>query len=316
MSDPIRVLVVTNTYPTEQEPGATPCVKDQVFALNDLGYKLDLLYINRLNKINYLRAAWRLFLMNFEPRRYDLIHAHYGYCGVLARLQLRYPVVVTFHGTDLLGRGEGAVGKSVVHLVDGVIVMTEEMKHAANRPDAHVIPFGVDTGIFQPYARDEARRELGLPPGKRLILFPWNPDIRPEKRFDVVRAAVDRLQAEHEDVQLEIVYNRSRQTIAKYMNACDLIVLASDHEGSPMVVREAIACLLPVVSVDVGDVRELVDGIDACHICKREPRDMADKLWKVLATRERIWPEQVAGKVDALSAAEQVSVVYRQVLHR
>jgi glycosyltransferase involved in cell wall biosynthesis len=52
-----------------------------------------------------------------------------------------------------------------------------------------------------------------------------------------------------------------------YMNACDLLLLTSTHEGSPVVTKEAIACNLPIVSVNVGDVEDQLKGIEGCIVC-------------------------------------------------
>lgn len=316
MTGRISVLAVTNTYPTDETPGDTPCIKDQILALRTQGVKVDLLYIDRSKGVlSYARAAWRLFATVFQRRRYDLIHAYYGHCGLLARLQLRYPVVVTFRGSDLLSRKDGRIGKIVARLVEGVIVMSKEMKRAAKRQDAHIIPFGVNLDIFSPYPMERARRDLGLPLNDKLVLFPWDP-ARPEKRFDIVKEAIQALQQEQENVRLVVMYNKPRELVAQYMNACDAMVLASDHEGAPMAVREAMACNLPIVSVDVGDVRQIMGDTEGCYLCKQEPGDLAEKLSWALSREDRTDGSRVVRRMDAAWAAEKVISVYRLVLHK
>ena len=310
----VSVLAVTNTYPTDEMPGDTPCIKDQIMALRAQGVIVDLLHVDRSKgKLSYARAAWRLFLKSFRGKEYDLIHAYYGHCGLLARLQLRYPIVVTFRGSDLLSHKDGLIGRIVARLVQGVIVMSEEMERATKRQDAHIIPFGVNLDLFTPYPKERARRDLGLPMSEKLVLFPWNP-ARPEKRFDIVEEAIRALKRDDESVRLVVVYNKPSEVVAKYMNACDVMVLASDHEGSPMAVREAMACNLPVVSVDVGDVRQIIGGIVSCHLCKQEAGDLAEKLSWVLCGGERTDGSRIVRKMDAAWSAEQVISVYSQVL--
>ena len=318
MTGTLRVLAVTNTYPTGQTPGDTPCIKDQITALRAWGVDVDLLHINRSHgKLNsYAGAAWRLFLTSFQGRQYDLIHAYYGHCGLLARLQFRYPVVVTFRGSDLLSRKDGAIGRMVAGVVDGVIVMTEEMKRAAKRKDAHVIPFGVNSDLFTPYPMAQARRELGLSLSDKLVLFPWDP-ARPEKRFDIVQEAVRIVREEREGTRLVVVFDEPHEVVAKYMNACDVMVLASDYEGAPMAVREAIACGLPIVSVDVGDVRQVIGDVENCHLCQREAGDMAEKLRQVLNRGKGTEGRRRKRKgIEAAWAAEQVISVYKLVLDK
>lgn len=315
MSDKISVLLVTNTYPTSEEPGATPCIEDQISALREKGVGVDLLYIDRTNKLNYLRAAWKLFLMSFQSKRYDLIHAHYGHCGLLARLQFKYPVIVTYHGSDLISRKDGTIGKIVARMVEGVIVMTERMKHASRRKDAYVIPFGINSELFTPRSIEQARRELGLPLNDRLILFPWCPERR-VKRFDIVKESIQILKEDYEDVHLVVACNKPREIVARYMAACDAMILASDYEGSPMAVREAMACGLPIVSVDVGDVRQIIGNTEGCYVCEQEAADLAEKLSWALSRGKRTDGAKVVKGMDAAWAAEQVISVYNLVLDK
>jgi len=316
VGEKLRVLAVTNAYPTDEIPGDTPCIKDQIVALRAQGVKVDLLHIDRsLGKLSYAKAAWRLFLISFQSKRYDLIHAYYGHCGLLARLQFKYPVVVTFRGSDLLSRKDGAIGRMVARLVEGVIVMSEEMKRVAKRNDAYVIPFGVDSDHFTPYPMELARRDLRLLLNGKLVLFPWDP-ARPEKRFDIVERAIQALQREQEKASLVVVFDKPHEVVAKYMNACDVMVLASDYEGSPMAVREAMACNLPIVSVDVGDVRQVIGDTDGCYLCKQEAGDLAEKLSRALNRGERTDGARMIRRMDAAWAAEQVISVYNLVLNK
>lgn len=315
MPYPLSALVVTNTYPTPAHPSDTPCVREQLEALKSKGVRIELLHINSRRKLEYLRAAWRIFLLNFQHRRYHLIHAHYGYSGVLARLQMRYPVVVTFHGSDLNNPWEGIVGRLVSHLVREVIVMSAAMKGASGRPDAHVIPFGIDGQCFHPYPKALARQELGMSEQGKRVLFPWNP-ARPEKRFALAQAAIEIARREYPDLVLMPVWDRPREVIARNMQACDALLLTSTAEGSPVAVRESLACGLPVVSVDVGDVRELITGVPGCAICAPNPEEIAERLVAALR-RPTVGGEgpQTRGYGTEV-AAEQVLQVYQAALGR
>jgi teichuronic acid biosynthesis glycosyltransferase TuaC len=309
------VLAVTNTYPTQNTPGDTPCIRDQIRALRARGIDVDLLHIERRNKRNYLRAAWRLAGPALRRRRYDLVHAYYGHCGLVARFQVQCPVVVTFRGSDLLSRRDGTIGRLVARLAEGVIVMTDEMKLAAGRPDARVIPFGVNTDIFHPVPREQAQRELGLPPDARRVLFPWDPS-RPEKRFDLVEAALRCLGEMGTPARPIVIWDRPPSEVATYMNACDVLLLVSEHEGAPMAVREALACNLPVVSVDVGDVRRVIADAANCHICTHDPANIAAKLGEVFEQYTRSDGAERMHRMDVDWSADQVLGVYEMVLNR
>ena len=313
----ISVLAVVNTFPSDTDPG-NPSIKEQLLALQERGVHIDLLIIETSDKKSYLNVAWRLFLLTFQKRRYCLIHAYYGLCGLLALLQFKYPIIVTFLGSDLLNSKNGryvpsrdsVIGRIVARLVDGIIVMTEEMKQVIKRENALIIPFGIDLSIFYPCPKEQARLALDIPLDEKLILFPWKPT-RPEKRFDIIEEAIHLLQAKFDKVHLVTLYNKPHETVAKYMNACDVMVLASEHEGSPVTVKEAIACNLPVVSVHVGDVAGLIKEIDGCYLCERTPKDMAQKIGWVLKRGQRVNGHQKIITMTIDWAVEKVLDLYR-----
>jgi len=314
VTEKLRILAVTNTYPSAERPGDTPQIQDQIEALKARGVEVDLIYIDGYKgKRGYAQAAWRILLLSFQSKRYDLIHAYYGHCGLLARLQARYPIIVTFLGSDLLYSRDGAIGKVVARLADGIIVQSEEMKRIAKRDDAYIIPFGVNLDLFTPYPVEDARRELRLALDEKLVLFPWNP-ARPVKRFDLVQEAIRIVRQRYDRVRLVSVYDRPHETVAKYMSACNVMVLASDHEGSPVALREAMACNLPIVSVDVGDVRQIIENTEGCYLCKREPSDIAEKLGLALERGSRTCGARVVRQADAAWGADQVILLYNCVL--
>ena len=313
MARAIRVLAVTNHYPSEAAPGDVPCIRDQVQALRRRGVDVEVVRIDRSRRRrSYLEVACGLLSSSFRRKRHDLIHAYYGYAGLLARLQVTHPVVVTFRGSDLLSARNRRIGPAVARLVDGVIVMSAEMRRVSRREDARIIPFGVDLEVFRPSPTQRAKADLGLPPDEKLVLFPWDPT-RPEKRFDIAHAAVEKLRQERGDVRLVTIQHEPPGVVSRYMNACDALVLVSDREGAPMAVREALACSLPVVSVDVGDVREVIEGVEGCFICRRDADDVAGKLELALELPRRLDgpPSSVKGVTDA---AEDVIEVYEAVL--
>jgi glycosyltransferase involved in cell wall biosynthesis len=229
---------------------------------------------------------------------------------VLAKLQNKYPVIVTFLGSDLLSKKDSRIGKYAASKADGVIVMTNEMKKVSNRSDARVIPFGANTTIFKPYPARQARAELGLPFDKKLVLFPWDP-ARSVKRYWIAQEAVDLLQSDY-DVELLPVFNHPREIIAKYMSACDVMLLTSMHEGAPLAVRESLACELPVVSVDVGDVRQVVEKNKGGYIASDKAADLAEKVSWVFEQRESLF-NSPSKTYDSKDSAQKVISFYKQM---
>lgn len=276
-----RLLVVTNMYPDTQNPDFGTFVHEQVEALRARGLSADVLVVGgKRRKWSYVEGA-RRFRRQITAQHYDLIHAHYVFSGVVARLQRTVPLLVSFHGAAEMEGWVGWLCKALAPLADAVTVTSQEHKADLGRSDAHVIPCGVDLNLFAPMPRDEARRRLGLPLDKKLVLFVGL--LRPEKRVDVIQAAVQRVQMSDGKVELVIATGQPHDRIPLFMNACDVLALASDYEGSPVVIKEAMACNLPIVSVRVGDVAEVIGETEGCYLCERDPVDMARALEAALA---------------------------------
>ena len=310
----MRILFVTNDYPTEDKPGASPCIEQQKKALEHLGFKVDIIFFDGpQSRLNYFKAMTSVFSKVQIGKQYDLVHAHYGFSGLVARAQIRCPVVVTFRGSDVLTSRERPISRMVAASVDRVIVMSESMRQLLGRDDAYIIPYGIDLELFKPRPQSAARQELGLATEDPIILFPYSPR-RPEKRFDIVEQALTILKHEFPNIQLLTVFNQPHHQIVNFMNACDVMVLASDTEGAPVAIREAMACSLPIVSVDVGDVAQVIRGTEGCVICPRTPEKMADHLAQVLRERKRTNGRLAAMEFDLSRSANEVAQIYQEFL--
>ena len=308
----MRVLFVTNRYPTEESPGSSPAIEQQRRALQQLGHDVDLLFIQSERfRIEYLRAMWRVFWLCEVKGRYDVVHAHYGYCGIVARMQWRSPVVVTFRGSDIMYSRQRPISRLAARLADSSIVMTEEMRQTLGL-DARVIPYGIDLEIFQPRDQMEARRRLGLPADVPIVLFPYAPS-RVVKRFDLVEEAMAIVKHSFPEARLLAIHDKPPVAVADYMNAADVMVLASNREGAPSAVKEAMGCNLPIVSVDVGDVATTIAGIEGCHLVEQSPEGIAEKVTLVLNKRTRTRGRSAVFSASTLNAAGEVASIYERV---
>jgi teichuronic acid biosynthesis glycosyltransferase TuaC len=264
---------------------------------------------------NYLKAAFALFWLSLrgDLNSYDLIHAHYGYNGVVARCQFRKPVVLTLMGSDVYRKYERPIARVLIRLVAAVIVPGAQMIPLIDNRAADVIPCGIDLDTFVPMDQNVMRQKLNLSSDKKRVLFPYNPARAYTKRPDVIQAAVDLI----EGAEMLVVFGKTSQDIAEYMNACDALAMASSYEGSPAAVREALACNLPIVSVDVGDVKYHVGAVGGCYMCEREPADMAAKLRQVFVDGKRLEKgREYASQFSLKAAAERTVEVYKRVLQK
>ncbi len=139
--------------------------------------------------------------------------------------------------------------------------------------------------------------------------------MRPEKQYSLVEQAIELLKKNHR-VRLLVVFGQPREIVAKYMNACDAMVLASDYEGSPVAIREALACNLPIVSTRVGDVPAIISDIAGCYLCDPDPKDIVDKLELVFTSNHRLQPQEKVLALNTAWSANEVMKVYESLMSK
>lgn len=323
----MRVLVVTTEYPTDEQPGAGIFVARQVRVLRGLGVQVDVLHFpSRGNPLNHLRA-WRRMRHRTSKQDYDLIHAQFGHAGLIARAQLGLPVVITFRGPDLESvfdqRGRKTVkGRVLVALcqllalaADEVVVVSERLGRRLLRKGYRVVPSGLDLEIFSPVPREQARRALGWELDQTVALFAAQDVRMPGKRFPLAREAIE-IARRRIDLRLEVASDVPPERMPLYMSACDALILTSLSEGSPNVVKEALACNLPVISVDVGDVRERLAGVSPGAICADDPQALAEALIEVLERPRRSDGRRSVEQLDERSLSGQIVTIYEELRSR
>jgi glycosyltransferase involved in cell wall biosynthesis len=291
-----RVLFITNMWPDEQRPYYGSFIASQARSLSGVGVAVDLLYVRGyLGNRAYLEALWRL------PRaarrgHYDLIHIHYGHTAAAGIGIRQRPLVVSFCGGDLLGeprddgltrksRIEVAVFRQLARAATATITKSEEMERAlpaSLRRRNHVLPNGVDLERFAPRPREQARAGLGWDPEGKVILFIGDPG-DPRKNVALAREAAEIVCREDPTVRLHVAWGIEAETVPALMNAADCLVFPSRSEGSPNVIKEAMACALPIVSTPVGDVVERLEGVAGCYVRPPSPEAFAEGLVRALA---------------------------------
>jgi glycosyltransferase involved in cell wall biosynthesis len=294
-------------------------------SLRPLGVEYDLVFMNgRESLANYGRAVSEL-RRNLKAKRYDLIHAHFGLSGLVARLQWQVPVVVSFLGDDVLGRFDRKGRNSLVgfmfqvssfvlaRLVSGVIVKSAAMKHTLRLASARVIPTGVNLEVFRPIDQGEARRLLGLPGRSKYVLFPYDATVA-RKRFDLLQEAVTRARRDVPELEILQVVCVPRLQMPLYFNAADVLVLLSYGEGSPNAVKEAMAVNLPVITVDVGDARELIGPTHGCHMVSPLAGEIAARIIDVCRCGTRTTGREWIARYSEDRIAHEVMDVYASVV--
>jgi glycosyltransferase involved in cell wall biosynthesis len=321
----MKVLVLTAMYPTPENPAFGSFVHAQVEILRQAGVEIELLVLSGQNrKLIYPKGVMQLRRRLADPS-IDLVHAHYGYVGMVARMQWKRPVVVTFHGTDMLGavnrRGErkfwgrlssGAV-RALAPWVDAVIVQSRQMADLIPTANVKIISHEIDFDIFRPTPRDEARALLGLDVRKKYLLFAAKAT-NTVKNFALAKAVAEELRRSDSAVELLEVYREIQPRLALYMSACDALVFPSHSEGSPNVVKQAMACNLPIVATDVGDVREIIGDTPGCFVCKPTVAEFGHRLRQILDTGQRTQGRENVQHFAGPLVAQRIIDLYESVL--
>jgi glycosyltransferase involved in cell wall biosynthesis len=201
---------------------------------------------------------------------------------------------------------------------DGIVTKSRNLRDAlpAGVPATRVriIPNGVDLTRFRPLDRAACRVRLGWSARDFHVLFPANTG-DPRKRPWIARAAIERLRAHGVPAELHALSGVPHAEVPEWINAADAVILTSLAEGSPNIVKEALACDVAVVSVDVGDVAERLEGVAGCHIAAAEPAALAARLADVhAAANRRIEGRAVMQELSIERVAERLRGFYEEVL--
>jgi teichuronic acid biosynthesis glycosyltransferase TuaC len=324
-----EVLMVTSGWPNPDNETYCVFIKRQVESLVERGLRCDVLFIRGYRSpLAYLVGALRLAAWSMtRKRRYRIVHAHGGEAALAASFYRRAPLLVSYMGDDLLGTPD-AVG--VVHLASKArrrllraharttrrtITKSQQMADVLPRKlraRNMVIPNGVDTTVFRPVDRTQARDELGWDPEAPIALFAADPAV-PRKRYRLAESAVERARHELPMLQLHVATRVSPERIPLLMSAADCLLLTSSIEGSPNVVKEALMCNLPVISTEVGDVAELLDDVTPSYICAASEASLAQAVVSCLREPRRSNGRARSTRLDAQVIADLLLELYREI---
>jgi teichuronic acid biosynthesis glycosyltransferase TuaC len=301
----MKVLVVCSSNSNR----IAPFIAEQIDALRQLDVDIQIFGIKGKGIRGYLKNR-KLLLQRIHTFQPDIIHAHYGLSGLLANLQRKVPVLTTYHGSDINDKSIFRISKLSIWLSNhNIFVSQKNINKAKVKKNFSLIPCGVDTSVFYPQDKEPCRQQMQLSKTKRYVLFAGAFD-NPVKNASLALHAVAKLK----NTELIELNGYTREEVACLMNAVDACLLTSHSEGSPQFIKEAMACNCPIVSVDVGDVKELLEGVKHCYIAEYDAQDIANKLNLVLANDMRTDGENKITKMnlDNESIAKRILEVYRK----
>jgi teichuronic acid biosynthesis glycosyltransferase TuaC len=310
----MRVLVVTNFVPDAGAPQRGRWVHDQVEEIRSLGVDVEVFSFPP-GSSHYLPAAWRLRRL-LRRQSFDLVHVHYGLTAWSALLAGARPLVVSFHGTDVRHPVVGPLSRRLAPRADLVAAVSRALFEPEDgraglppTPGAAVLPCGPDLRRFRPLPRAEARRQLGLVPDGRYLLFPANPN-RAEKRAD--RAAEV---AASTGAELLTGGSIDPDQMPLWVNAANAVLVTSDYEGFGLACVEALACDVPILSTPVGIAPFALAGITGAFCAPFEASTWSEAARPHLAAPDpRIGGSARAASLSAARMAERTVVAYRDVV--
>ena len=329
----MRILVVTNIYPTPNAPTSGIFVEQQIKGFKQIELEVEVMFVDRFQKgmgvYLTLRRQIRSKIEHYQPH---IVHIMYG--GVMADQVTRavdgIPTVVTFHGSDLLGEHLSGVVRKLIagygvwaswqaaRRADRVVVVSKILYDAlpkdVDRFKVRIIPCGIDLDRFKPLNQKECRDRLGWNAEYFHILFPSHPG-NSVKRYLLACAAVEALSCQGIPAEMHCLQGVSNEEVPIWLNASDVLLLTSQHEGSPTVIKEALACNVPIVSVDVGDVSERIEGIEGCYLALPDSDDLAAKLHLVYAGPHRVAGREKIQELSLQRVAVRFKEFYRDLLN-
>lgn len=275
----MKVLIVAN-YNT----GCfSPFVVEQVDSLRKFGIEFEYFGVVGKGPLGYLKnlPALKRKIKEFKP---DIVHAHYGLSGLLATLQKKVPVIVTYHGSDIHKGGLILfLSRIAMYRAAWNIIVSNPLCKTANiKHNISVIPCGADEKVFVPMNKDVARAKLNWDNSGNVVAFAgaFNREV---KNPLLAKEAIHEIP----NTKLLELKGYSRNQVNLILNAVDCLLMTSHNEGSPQIIKEAMLCGTPIISVDVGDVKEVLGSVEGTYMSKAIPQEIAANLNKAFTFGKR-----------------------------
>lgn len=313
----MKILVVCRWHGDH----AAAFIMEQVDALRLLGHDVQYVTAKKGGIGGYveLYRNLRKAIREVQP---DIVHAHYGICGLIANSQRKVPVVVTYPGSDINDKKIRPISVMAMRLSKYNLFMSKrqiaKVQRYAKPEKTEIVRYGILSDLFVEQDKAKARKAMGLEADKKYVLFS-SKFTRLGKDPQLAMDAIARLNDGNDGndvILLELTGGYTKEEMVSLMNAVDAAIVTSKSEGSPQFTKEVMACGCPIVSVDVGDVAEQVEGLDGCYISKtREPEELADLLMKAIAFGRTKGHQHIMDmRLDNVQVAERLIEIYLQII--
>jgi teichuronic acid biosynthesis glycosyltransferase TuaC len=275
----MRILIISSG----SSGCVNPFVKAQADSLEKKGINIQIWLIPYKGISGYLKSLKQLgrVIKYYKP---NLIHAHYGLSGLLSNMQIKIPVITTYHGCDInVKQNRKYSYLSTLMSADNIFVHPDLAAKVYCHKKQNIIPVGINIDIFKPLDRNTSRKKAGFDETKKYILFSSKFD-NPVKNYPLAKQAISLLNDTYQLVELK---GYSPEQLNVLYNAADALLVTSHRESGPLVVKEAMAAGTPIVTVDVGDVKNVVGNTRGTYVCETNPAVLADRLLKAVEFRRK-----------------------------
>jgi len=321
----MKVLFVHSSNSMDFE--ISPFIKSQAESLREKEVEIDFFKV-KIKRFKGVLKNIRELRKALKNKKYDIVHAHFVYNGIICLLTFKkIHLVISFLGSDILGI-KGAddykkytsilgtmLSKLVAVFANKVIVKTNQMASKLkflSTEKLHVIPNGVDFEIFKPMDKSLVIKMLNIDSCSKIVLFLGNPADK-NKNFKLVQDSISLLSKE-KSIILLAPYPVNKDIIPLYLNASDVLVLSSYTEGSANVIKEAMACNLPIVSTNVGDVRDNIKDVVNCYISDFDPKSFSNCILKAITYNSRTNGREAIRHLSSKIIADKIINVYKSTL--
>ena len=309
----MNVLLVHSGNAVTQSSDYT-FVKEQGEALKGLGVNVFYFAVKGKHAKGYLSSLPGL-KKSIKDNHIDLIHAHYGLCGALAVMQRSIPVVITFHNGETLSFKGKLISSLAAWFSKYNIFVAQHIHDKLFRvPKKYsIIPCGIDLKQLPLVDKEDAIRFIGLQNDIPNILFGGSFS-NARKNYPLAKEALALLPY---DVNLIELKGYSRKEVNLLLCGCDLFFIPTKSEGSPQVVKEALACNCPIVATGVADIPVLLSGVSQCYTTGFNPSEIAERIDCVLKCGERSNGREkvISMNLDNPLVALRIKAIYEEVLN-
>lgn len=310
----MNVLLVHSGNAVNQSSEYT-FVKQQGDALARLGVNVFFFAVRGKGIRGYLHALPAL-REKIKKDNIDLIHAHYGFCGALAVLQRRVPVIITFHNGETLTKKGKLISSIAAWLCDYRIFVAQHIHDKLFRTprEYEVIPCGIDLDKLVIIEKGFAMQEMNLSSNIPNVLFGGSFS-NARKNYPLAKDAISRLGY---PVNLIEMRGYDREQVNKLLCGCDLFLLPTKSEGSPQVIKEALACNCPIVATAVADIPDLLSGVENCFATSFDAGEIAMRIDLVLRSGKKSNGRKkvIQMGLDNMLVAERILRIYIRVLSK